>query len=143
MDFKTSEDELENFVNDLEKQVNSQIDNKERINIDHPIFDAYNLTLLIDGKPVNTIKFGISDDSKFIIDLFIGDEDSVKRVINGKKFRIVYQYPKDFLAIDGKYDSSNPIHANGIVYDSSDISTVSIKFPIIGNRSWGIFSGKA
>ena len=97
MDFKTSEDELERFIDDLEKQVNSKIaesvkqmtkethskryhrsDNKEHIDIDFPIFDVSKLTLLIDGKPVNTIRFGIDDDSKFIVDLFIGDEYSVK-----------------------------------------------------------------
>ena len=162
MDFKTSEDELKHFVNNLEKQVKSQIDesvkqmakennskryhrsdNKEHIGIDFPIFDASKLTLFIDGKPVNTIRFGIDADRKFVVDLFIGDEESVKCVLNGKAFRIAYQYPKDYLAIYGKYDSSNPIHANGVVYDSSDISTISIKFPMIGNESWEMVSGKA
>lgn len=115
----------------------------DKLDVNIPVFDASKLNLLIDDKPVNVKRFGIDADRNFIVDLFIGDEDSVKRVLNGKKFMIVYQYPKDYLTIDGKYDSGNPIHANGIVYDSSDMSTVSIKFPIIGNRSWGIFSGKA
>ena len=159
MDFKTSEDELERFIDDLEKQVNSKIaesvkqmtkethskryhrsDNKEHIDIDFPIFDVSKLTLLIDGKPVNTIRFGIDDDSKFIVDLFIGDEYSVKRVLNGKKFRIVYQYPKDYLAIYGKYDNDNPYLADKLIYNGAAIS---IKFPMIGNESWEMVSGKA
>ena len=71
----------------------------DKLDVNVPVFDASKLTLLIDDKPVNVKRFGIYDDSKFTVDLFIGDEDSVKRVLNGKIFMIVYQYPKDYLAI--------------------------------------------
>ena len=115
----------------------------DKLDVNVPVFDASKLTLLIDEKPVNAIRFGIDDDSKFIVDLFIGDEKLIKQVLNGEVFMIVYQYPKDYLAIHGKYDNSKSNLADKIIYNGSDMSAISIKFPIIGKKSWGIFSGKA
>ena len=115
----------------------------DKLDVNVSVFDASKLTLLIDDEPVNAIRFGIDTDGKFIIDLFIGDEGSLKRIFSGKEFMIVYQYPKDYLAINGKYDYENPYLADKLIYNGSDMSAISIKFPIIGNWSWGIFPGKA
>lgn len=116
---------------------------KDSVDAGVPVFDASKLSLLIDGKPVNSNKFGFIDDGNtFIVDLFIGDEESVKRVINGKEFRIAYQYPKDYLGIYGVYDNSKSKLINKLVFDGSN-AVMSIGFPIVGNLARVFFDGKA